>query len=51
MNTEQQAKDILDYCIEYLGTPKPEALETHEFEKTKLYKEMAREIEFMIDSS
>jgi len=50
MESKLKAKEILDYCIEYLGTPNPENLETHEFEKTKRYKEMAKEIEFMLDT-
>lgn len=43
-----KAKEILDYCLEYLGTP--EHTEIHEFQKTKLYKDMLKEIEFMINT-
>ena len=51
METKLKAKEILDYCINYLGTPAPEFLETHEFEKTKRYKDMVKEISFLIDNS
>lgn len=44
MNDEQKAKEILDYCIDYLrdgefGFDKKEE---------KLYKEMIKEIKFML---
>lgn len=50
METKLKAKEILEYCLEYLGTPNPENLEIHEFEETKLYKEMLKQIGFMIDT-
>ena len=46
MNDKQKAKEILEYCLEYLGIP--EHTEIHEFQETKLYKDMLREIEFML---
>ena len=46
--TEIKAREILDYCIEYLGTG---TLETYEYRKTKRYKEMLKEIKFLIETS
>lgn len=46
METEEKAKEILDYCMEYLGTYKS----LKEMKKTELYKQMAKQIEFMIDT-
>ena len=48
MEDKEKAKEILNYCLEYLGTPKPDSLEIYEFEKTKLYKDMIKEIIFML---
>jgi len=41
MNDEQKAKEILDYCIDYLEhvDGKPDS---------RLYREMLKEIEFML---
>jgi len=50
METKLKAEEILDYCLDYLGTPTPKSLETHEFKKTKLYKDMIKEIIFMIET-
>ena len=48
METKDKAKEVLDYVLEYVVIPNK--LEIHEFQKTKRYKEMLKEIEFMIDS-
>lgn len=49
METEQQAEDMLEYCITYLTNKSGN--EVKEFRKTELYNEMLKEIEFMIDTS
>jgi len=47
MRTDKDtAKEILDYCISYLSNF--DGVETKKFEKSKRYKEMLREIEFLI---
>ena len=48
MKTKQKAQEILDYCVSYL-TPFDNK-EIEKFEKTKRYKEMLKEIEFMINT-
>lgn len=47
METKLIAKEILNYCCNYLGTYKS----LDEFKKTKLYKEMLKEICFMIEDN
>lgn len=49
VETEDTAKEILDYCISYLSNK--DNLETEDFKKTKLYKEMIKEIVFFIDTN
>ena len=46
METKYKAEEILQYCMDYLGTYTTD----RKFKKTKLYKEMLKEIEFMIDT-
>ena len=48
MDIENKAKEILEYCLNYLSNK--DNLEIKEFEKTKLYKEMLKEITFLIDT-
>jgi len=48
METELKAKEILDYCIQYLSNK--DNLEIEEFKKTKHYKEMLKEVGFLIDT-
>ncbi|GAG21063.1 unnamed protein product [marine sediment metagenome] len=48
METKLKAKEILNYCMQYLIIP--DCLETYEFEKTKRYKEMLKEITFLMDT-
>lgn len=50
METELIAKEILEYCFQYLKNPK-NLKEFEDFKKKKLYKEMLKEIEFFIDTS
>ncbi len=45
METKEKAKEILLYCIEYLGNGEI----PNNIEGNQLYKEMLREISFMID--
>lgn len=47
METKLTAEEILNYCCNYLGVYKP----LDEFKKTKLYKEMLKEICFMIEDN
>jgi len=47
METELKAQEILDYCMDYLGV---DELCDDNFKDTKRYKEMVKEIEFMIDT-
>jgi len=49
MDTKIKAKDILDYCISYISNF--DKIETIQFQKKKRYKEMLKEIEFMIDNN
>jgi hypothetical protein len=44
--TELKAKEILEYCCDYLGTYKS----SKDFMKTKLGKEMLNEIRFMLET-
>lgn len=44
-----KAKEILDYCVSYLSSFDGE--ETKDFQKTTRYKQMVKEIEFMIRTS
>ena len=46
METKLKATEILAYCMDYLGS----YTSNEEFRKTKLYKEMLKEIEFLIDT-
>ena len=46
METKQRAENILNYCIEWL-MPHSEIIS---FSKSKRYKEMLKEINFLIDS-
>lgn len=49
-NIEQQtAKEILDYCIDYLWGR--DEMTDEDFRKTTQYKDMIKEIEFMITTS
>jgi hypothetical protein len=48
MKTKLKAKEILDYCISYLSNF--DGLETKQFQKKKRYKDMIKEIEFMINT-
>jgi len=47
---ENKAKEILDYCIQYL-TGDYELKEKDYKNPKKLYKEMLKEIKFMIETS
>lgn len=49
METEGTAREILEYCYGYLIVDK-NGKGLDKFKKTKLYKEMVKEIEFMIDT-
>jgi hypothetical protein len=49
METENQAKEILDYCIQYL-TGNNELKEKDYKNPKKLYKEMLKEICFMLEN-
>lgn len=49
IETEDKAKEILEYCYSYLVSHKQTELQ--KFKKKKLYRQMAREIEFWIRSS
>ena len=47
--TSYKAEEILNYCIEYLSNK--DNLEIEAFKKTKLYKEMTKEIDFFINNN
>jgi hypothetical protein len=48
METKQTAEEILNYCFMYLVDNNPKKLS--KFKKDSLYKEMIKEIEFLIDT-
>ena len=48
MEEKLKAEEILDYCISYLSNF--DGLETKEFKESRSYKEMLKEIEFMLDT-
>lgn len=51
IETKDKAKEILDYCIKYLSYLNAmDNKQIDNFHKTKKYKEMVKEIEFMIDT-
>lgn len=49
MNDTQKAKEILEYCCQYISNM--DNLEIEKFIKTKLGKDMIKEIDFMINTS
>lgn len=48
MNNKQKAQQILDYCLDYLG--QSDDLENPYLKKSKIYKEMLKEIKFMLET-
>lgn len=48
MNNKQKAEEILNYCLDYLG--KSDDLENSYFKKSIIYKEMLKEIKFILEN-